>query len=95
MEIIDQLGNPLIVAVAMAIVGLIKDLPILAKIPTRVISFVVSIIVLVLSSLISPSIELLVTIENVLLVILPAVGYDYIYAPFIKPILDLFKSKVE
>lgn len=93
MEIIESLGNPLVVAVAMAIVGLIKDLPILSKIPTRFVSFVVSLVVLVLSSVVSPSIELLVTIENVLLVILPAIGYDYIYAPFIKPAIDLFKSK--
>jgi hypothetical protein len=93
MEIINELGNPLIAAVVMVIVGLIKNLPVINKIPTRFVSFVVSLVVLTLTSVVSPSVTLLLTLENVILVILPAIGYDYIYAPFIKPIFDLFKSK--
>jgi hypothetical protein len=94
MEIIEQLQNPLIVAATMAIVGLIKDKGFLAKVNTKIISFVVALVLLVLNSFINVSAELVVTIENVLIIILPAIGYDYIYAPILKPIFDLFKKKV-
>lgn len=94
MEILDQLQNPAIIAATMAIVGLIKDKWIFAKINTRLISFAISVLLLILNSAINVSSELILTIENVLIVVLPAVGYDYVYAPIIKPILDLFKEKV-
>jgi hypothetical protein len=94
MEILEQLQSPAIIAATMAIVGLIKDKWIFAKINTRLVSFVTAILLLILNSYVNVSTELVVTIENVLIVILPAIGYDYIYAPVVKPILDLFKEKV-
>jgi hypothetical protein len=94
MEILDQLQNPVIIAATMAIVGLIKDKWIFAKINTRLVSFVTAILLLLLNSAVSVSAELVLTIENILIVVLPAIGYDYVYAPIVKPILDLFKEKV-
>lgn len=94
MEILDQLQNPAIIAATMAIVGLIKDKWIFVKVNTRLISFAISVLLLILNSAINISSELILTIENVLIVVLPAVGYDYVYAPIVKPILDLFKEKV-
>jgi hypothetical protein len=94
MEILDQLQNPVIIAATMAIVGLIKDKWIFAKINTRLVSFVTAILLLLLNSAVSVSAELVLTIENILIVVLPAIGYDYVYVPIVKPILDLFKEKV-
>jgi len=94
MEIIEQLQNPTIIAATMVVVGLIKDKSFFAKINTKLISFIVAILLLVLNSFVNVSTELVLTVENVLVVILPAIGYDYIYAPIIKPLLDLFKEKV-
>lgn len=95
MEILDQFTNPVLVAAVMAIVGLIKDKWFFAKINTRFISIGVSIILIAVMRYIAPDPSIIITIENILLVILPAIGYDYIYAPVLKPIFDLLKGKKE
>jgi hypothetical protein len=94
MEILEQLQNPTIVAATMAIVGLIKNKGFFTKVNTKLVSFVVAVLLLILNSFVNISSELVLTVENVLVVVLPAIGYDYIYAPVVKPLLALFKEKI-
>jgi MFS-type transporter involved in bile tolerance (Atg22 family) len=93
MEIFEQFTDPILIAAVMAIVGLIKDRWIFRKINTKFISVGISIILVTVLKFVTPSPELVVTIEDLLLIVLPAVGYDYIYQPIVKPILDLFRKK--
>lgn len=93
MEILKQFANPLLIAAVMAIVGIIKDRWFFAKMDTKLISVIVSVVLIAILQFISPDPELIITIENVLLIILPALGYDYLYEPVLKPVFDLFKSK--
>jgi hypothetical protein len=93
MEILTQLQDPAIIAATMVIVGLIKDKGFLAKIPTKLVSLAVSLVLFGLSSLLEPSVEWVLNVEKILVVILPAVGYDYIYKPILKPIFDVLSKR--
>jgi hypothetical protein len=93
MEIITQLQDPALIAATMVLVGLIKDKGFLAKIPTKLVSFVISLCLLGLSNFLQPSVEWVITVEKILVVILPALGYDYIYNPIIKPIADALTKR--
>jgi hypothetical protein len=93
MEILNELQNPVLVAATMGIVQLIKDKGIFKKLPTRLVSFVLALILLILSNISNLSLEVLVTIEGVLVIILPALGFDYLVDPVLKNVFGVFKEK--
>jgi len=93
MEIITQLQDPTVIAATMVLVGLIKDKWIFAKIPTKIVSLVIAVLLTSISNYLQPSVEWVLTIENILIVILPALGYDYVYKPILKPILDVLTKR--
>lgn len=87
LEIIENMQNEAIVAITLAIVGLIKDKGFLAKVNTKLISIVISAILVVLIKVVMLSETTLLVIENISLLLLPALGYDYLINPIIKPLL--------
>jgi len=93
LEIIEQIQNEAIVTLTLAIVALIKDKGVLAKVNTRLISLVVSVVLVVAIKYIAIGDTALLVIENVALIVLPSFGYDYFVNPVLKPIFDLFKKK--
>lgn len=93
MEIITQLQDPAIVAATMVLVGLIKDKGFIAKLPTKLVSLVISLGLFALGNVLQPSVEWVLTVEKILVVILPAIGYDYLYKPIMKPILDALTKR--
>ena len=91
LEFVNELQNPMIVAVALIITELIKNQGWLQKIDTRAISLVVSaLLVIIVKAVLIPA-DTLMAIENLILLILPSIGWDYLYKPVIKPIIDLFR----
>jgi hypothetical protein len=88
-----MLTEPAIVALVMAIVGLIKDKGMFEKIDTRLISLVVSAIVVALIMFVAIPDATIGVLEIILLIILPALGYDYLYDPIIRPFLDLKRNR--
>ena len=89
LEIVQELQNPAIVALAMILTGLIKDQGWLKKVNTRIISVVVSVVLVLLVKSFVTSTESILIVENMIVVILPALGYDYL----IKPIMDAVNPK--
>jgi hypothetical protein len=90
-EFVNELQNPMIVAVALIITELIKNQGWLQKIDTRAISLVVSaLLVIIVKAVLIPA-DTLMAIENLILLILPSIGWDYLYKPVIKPIIDMLR----
>jgi len=92
LEIIEQIQNEAIVTLTLAIVALIKDKGVLAKVNTRLISLVVSVVLVVAIKYIAIGDTALLVIENVALIVLPSFGYDYLIDPIIKPLIEKFKK---
>lgn len=91
LEFVNEIQNPMIVAVALIITELVKNQGWFKTIDARLISIVVSaLLVAVVKSVIIPA-DTLLAVENLIILILPSLGYDYLYKPVIKPIIDLFR----
>lgn len=95
MELLSELHIATVVAATLGITQLIKDKWIFAKIKTKLLSVIITAILLVASSFITIGEETLVTINTLLVVILPSLGFDYLYDPILKPLLEVFKKKEE
>lgn len=95
MEFLQSLTSEAIIVATIAITGFIKNKGWLLKIDTRLISLIVAVLLVLLSTYLNLS-EQLVTLENALVIIAPAFGYDYlvnpIYTQVIQPIINLFKK---
>lgn len=98
----ENLYSELIIVATLSIVEFIKNSGVLKgkklfdKIKLdnyRLVSLVIATSLLIFVDNISISQESLFMIENLFLIVLPSLGYDYIYNPIIKPILDLFRKK--
>lgn len=93
LEFVNEIQNPAIVAIAVIITEFVKNQGWLKTIDTRLISIIVSaLLVAVVKSVIIPA-DTLLAIDNLVVLILPSLGYDYLYKPLIKPIIDLFRPK--
>lgn len=101
MEFIELFKNEMIIAATLGIVELLKQYEVLkgkklfGKINLedyRLISLAISALLIIAVKNLAIQEETLMVIENALLLVLPSLGYDYIYKPLIKPILDLFKK---
>lgn len=95
MELLSELHIATVIVATLGITELIKDKWIFAKIKTKLLSFIITVVLLVASTFISISDETLITVNTLLVGILPSLGFDYLYQPVIKPIIDLFKKKNE
>jgi len=92
LELIEQFQNESILAASIAIVGLIKDKGFLAKIDTRLISVVVTGLLIAFVNFVVVPENAVTIFETLALVVLPSFGYDYFVNPIVKPIFDLFKK---
>jgi hypothetical protein len=94
-EIIENFANPIVIALTIAIVQMIK--PYFQKIDTRFISLTVATVLILLMEFVVLDESVLLTVENIVTVILPSFGFDYvlhpIYVSIIKPIIDLLTPK--
>lgn len=95
LEIVNELQNPLIVAIALFITDLIKNQGWLEKVDSRLISIIVSALVVILVKTVVVPSDTLLAIENLSLLVLPSLGYDYLYAPIIKPLISLFRNRLQ
>lgn len=95
MELLSELHIATVVFATLGITELIKDKWVFAKIKTRLLSFIISVVLLVVTYFVSFSNETLITINTILVGVLPSLGYDYIYEPVIKPLIEIFKKKNE
>jgi uncharacterized membrane protein len=93
MELLSELHIATVIIATLGITELIKDKWIFTKIKTRLLSFIITVILLTLSSFVSISNEALLTMNTILIGILPSLGFDYFYEPVIKPLIELFKKK--
>ena len=91
-EFIEQFKNESILAASLAVVGLIKDKGFLAKIDTRLISVVVTGLLIAFVNFVVVPENAVTIFETLALVVLPSFGYDYFVNPIVKPIFDLFKK---
>ena len=92
-EFIEQFKNESILAASLAVVGLIKDKGFLAKIDTRLISVVVTGLLITFVNFVVVPENAVTIFETLALVVLPSFGYDYFVNPVLKLIFDLFKKK--
>lgn len=101
MEILELFKNEMIIAATFAIVELLKQNEVLKgkllfnKIKLddyKLVSLLTSLVLILLVKNLSLSEETILLTENVVLLVLPSLGYDYFYKPLVKPILDLFKK---
>lgn len=92
LELIEQFQNESILAASLAVVGLIKDKGFLAKIDTRLISVVVTGLLIAFVNYVVVPANAVTLFETLALVVLPSFGYDYFVNPILKPIFDLFKK---
>lgn len=95
MEILSELHIATVVIASLGITEFIKDKWIFAKMKTRLVSFILTVVLLVASSFLTISDEVLLSINTLLLGILPSLGFDYLYEPVFKPLLEIFKKKDE
>lgn len=95
MELLSELHIATVVLATLGITELIKDKWIFAKIKTRLLSFIITVVLLVITYFVSFSNETLITVNTILVGVLPSLGYDYIYEPVIKPLIEIFKKKNE
>jgi hypothetical protein len=95
MELLSELHIATVVVATLGITELIKDKWIFAKIKTRLLSFIITVILIVASSFITIAEETLMTINTLLVGILPSLGFDYLYEPILKPLMEVFKKKTE
>lgn len=92
LEIVNELQNPLVVAIAIFVTNLVKDQGSLAKVDSRLISIVVSAFVVILVKTVIVPADTLLAVDNLALLVLPSLGYDYLYDPLIKPLISLFRK---
>jgi hypothetical protein len=94
LEIIQNFANPIVIALTIAIVQMVKPY---FKIDTRFISLATATILVLLMQFVVLDESVLLTVENIVTIILPAFGFDYvlhpIYMGIIKPIIDLLTPK--
>jgi hypothetical protein len=95
MELLSELHIATVIIATLGITELIKDKWIFVKIKTRLLSLIITVTLLILSSFLTISDGTLITINTLLVGILPSIGFDYIYEPVIKPLLEVFKKKNE
>ena len=90
-EFIKQFTDPAIVAMAIAVVALIKDKWIFKRLDTRLTSIIVTAVIILIVNFVALPIEAVEYIELLILVILPSFGYDYVVNPVIQSLLKLFR----
>jgi hypothetical protein len=99
MEFIELFKNEVIVAATLAIVELLKSKNLLKgktlfkviKLDDyKLVSLVVSAILIIVVKHVLLSENTVLFLDNAALLVLPSLGYDYLYKPFVKPILNLF-----
>ena len=78
MELINELQNEVIIAATLVIVQLIKDKGFIAKIPTQVLSVVVSFALIVLARYLVFPVEYWQLFDTVAVLILPSATYDIV-----------------
>jgi hypothetical protein len=93
LELISQFSNEAILAASIAITGWIKDKGYLAKVDTRLISVVVTAILIAFTHYVVIPDAAITIFESFALLVLPSFGYDYFVNPIVKPIFELFKKK--
>jgi len=78
LELIEQLQNEVIIAASLVIVELIKDKAFLAKIPTQVLSVVVSLLLIIASRYLVFPVEYWQAFDTVAIMVLPSAIYDIV-----------------
>jgi hypothetical protein len=101
MEFLELFKNELIITATLSIVELLKkyeilkDKKLLGKISLddyKLVSLLISVVLIIIVKNFAIEEETLMVIENAFILILPSLGYDYLYNPLIKPILKLIKK---
>jgi len=91
-ELLEIYQNELVLATTVAIVSVIKGVWIFAKMDTRTVSLLVATVLVVIVKFVAIPENVLLTVENLGLVLLPSFGYDYFLKPVISDIWAFIKS---